>query len=256
MKDCNKLILFAFILSICGVVIPLIGILTSFIVVAVLSYAKRNADEILTLEKQLIKAASILSLFSLFLWSFSVLLTIFNNSGRNQDETIVFSILFPGLLVLLACYILYAPHGQKQEKRYTFCWSSKNIDGWTAYRYDVPKYGYDFILKLSQFIVNKSDVVLKATTAELAGMPETDRIDELKDKNFVISNCEGFKRECGKVSLGFLIKEPYFSKGQCIQIVMINQLGCLDVFVMGDDCPQDQLDFFIEDIVSSAIENT
>lgn len=249
MKKYNVLCIVAFVISICSIAMPL-----AVISIPILIAIRRHIQLVSKQNQMFIKASIIMSSFSLFVWSFSIGMTLFHYTEISETVGGVLSFALAGILTIIGVWFYIVPpsvNRKKQKNIYAVC-SGKQKDGaWTVYEYEVAPYGYDFMLRISQLFINYAYRVEKATTAELVGMPEVDRIRELCENENVISSCDGFANETGVVILGALISEPELEKGYPIQMSLYNQTNKIRLHVAGVDERSD-FDSFINTLVREA----
>lgn len=254
MKKYNVLSLISFILSLCSVVIPFVGMILPFITVVLLVIVKQNIRYVSEQNKHFIKASMIISCFGLLVWTFALLMTFLSYTSLSEDFAVAISIIVAIILTLVAVWYYDFPPKKKPRKIAKYAkLRGHGIDGkWTCYEYEVAPYGYEFMLRLAQIIIDHADNVAVASTAKLAGMPEIDHIEELKSNDNKIANCKSFQNETGCIVLGVLTREPYLDDGYAIKICMFNQLNFLRFFVFGHTS-EHQIDYYVNTIVKEAM---
>ena len=255
MKKYNVLSIISFILSLCSVVIPFAGMILPLITVVLLVIVKQNIRYVSEQNKHFIKASIIISCFGLFVWTFAMLMTFLSYTNLSEGFVCTISIVVAIILTLIAAWYYNFPPKKKPRKIAKYAkLRGYNAEGkWTLYEYEVSPYGYEFMLKLAQVVIDYADNVAVASTAELAGMPEVEHIEELKSNNNQIASCQSFQNETGCIVLGVLTSEPYLDNGYAIKICMFNQLNFLRFFVSGHTS-EHQIDYYVNTIVKEAMD--
>ena len=82
--------------------------------------------------------------------------------------------------------------------------SIKENNGWVIVDYDATwRYGYDFILDASQTIIDTDfkDNLQSVSITEIIGAPNEEKIDEVREANNVLRDCETVAKECGRLMI-------------------------------------------------------
>ena len=112
-------------------------------------------------------------------------------------------------------------------------------DGWKQFDYQWPhRFGYEYMLKSAQWLITHDLQVQTLTTAEIAGAPEQEHIQELKACGN-LSDCVG--KETGVLAVGGASKSA-----QCLlKVYWYNQTFVVRIFTLGD-VEQNRIDAFME----------
>ena len=104
---------------------------------------------------------------------------------------------------------------------------------WTMYAFRVESYGYDFMLRTAQWVLDHSIQVDSAVTAPIVGAPETEHSKELHAAQLSLAECPPFMEETGAIALGVVMGDTYISKGTVIKIYLYNQTDFIHLYAMG-----------------------
>lgn len=119
---------------------------------------------------------------------------------------------------------------------------------WKQFDYQWPHgFGYDYILKNAHWLVTHDLPAQTLTTAEIAGAPEKEHIQELKNCGNLL-DCVG--RETGVLAVGGFSK----STGCLLKVYWYNQTNAVRIFTAGD-VEQSKIDSFA-DMLFEAKEDT
>lgn len=112
-------------------------------------------------------------------------------------------------------------------------------DGWKQFDYQWPhRFGYEYMLKSAQWLITHDLQVQTLTTAEIAGAPEQEHIQELQACGN-LSDCVG--KETGVLAVGGASKSA-----QCLlKVYWYNQTFVVRIFTLGD-VEQNRIDAFTE----------
>ncbi len=112
-------------------------------------------------------------------------------------------------------------------------------NGWKQFDYQWPyRFGYDDILKSAQWLITHDLQLQTLTTAEIAGAPEQEHIQELQACGN-LEDCVG--KETGVLAVGGASKST-----QCLlKVYWYNQTFVVRIFTLGD-VEQNRIDAFTE----------
>lgn len=98
----------------------------------------------------------------------------------------------------------------------------KENNGWIIVEYSSTwRYGYDFILDAAQTIIDTDfkDDLQSVSITEIIGAPNVEKIDDVREANNVLRDCEPVAKECGRLTISGIS-----SIMECpIQICFFNQ---------------------------------